>query len=321
MAKPYREGDVWSFRLRVRRQDLYRTGFATADAARREQDRLKQALLSAGQPAHAGPFQTSLGQALQAYARERLPFMKGAYQDASRINRYLRAAGLQTVRVVPATAAKNSSLADTVFWSVQFDPAQSPRKIPQGLGAHRARQGARTARTDRIRQQLAATAMAQIPPFRLQELLDAMLQEGYQSATVSLERALLRRLFNYARQSWNWPEPARNLAAGLKLPKVRNARDRMLTNAEWNRLSEALEDCRNPYIAPLFGLLLETAMQVSDPLLHATWADADWKRYLLHLRDAKAGTRQVPLNPGAMQILQALKGEQASECGDLSRRL
>ncbi|MBU2790984.1 tyrosine-type recombinase/integrase [Acidithiobacillus caldus] len=310
MAKPYREGHLWSFRLRVQGQDLYRTGFATAEAARREHDRLKHTLCMAGRPAHAGPFQATLGQALQTYALERFPFMKGARQDASRINRYLREAGLETVRAVPPVPSEPLPSTGTVHWSVQLDPVRRSRSIPQGLHAHRARQTARSTGTDRIRKQLARTPMAQILPYQLQELLDTMGREGYQAATLSLERSLLRRLFNYARQSWNWPEPVRNPATGLKLPSVQNARDRVLTNAEWRQICEALEDCRNPYVPPLLALLLETAMRVSEPLLHARWGDIDWARCLLKLRDAKAGARDVPLNPGAIRVLQMLRGEE-----------
>lgn len=308
MAKPYREGSVWSFRLRVQGQSLYRTGFATAEAARKEYGRLKQILLSVGKPAHAGPFQTTLGQALQAYALERLPFMKGAVQDASRVNRYLRGVNLETVRVVPPITSGSSTAKGAVHWVVQLDPAGQSRAIPKSLKKHRDSQRARTDGTDRIRKQLAQTPMAKVLPYQLQELMDTMGKEGYQPATLSLERALLRRLFNYARQSWNWPEPAHNPAKGLNLPKVDNARDRVLTNAEWVRISQALEESgQNPHVAPLLALLLETAMRVSEPLHHLSWGDIDWDRYVLKLRDAKSGAREVPLGPGAIKILRILE--------------
>lgn len=314
MAKPYCEGSVWSFRLRIQGQSLYRTGFVTAEAARKEHDRLKQVLLSAGKPAHAGPFQTTLGQALQAYALERLPFMKGARQDASRINRYLREVRLETVRVVPPILPGSSTTNGAVYWTVQLDPVSQSRSIPQSLKKHRADQVARTTETDRIRKQLAQTAMAKVLPYQLQELLDTMGKEGYQPATLSLERALLRRLFNYARQSWNWLEPVRNPATSLKLPKIHNARDRVLTNAEWMRISQALADCQNPYVAPLLALLLETAMRISEPLLHTSWEDIDWDRCLLKLQDAKSGARNVPLSLGAIRILRILEANR--DAGD-----
>lgn len=93
---------------------------------------------------------------------KRFPFMKGARQDASRVNRYLREAGLETVRALPPVPSEPLSATGTVHWSVQPDPVRRSRSIPQGLHAHRARQAARTTGTDRIRKQLARTPMAQI---------------------------------------------------------------------------------------------------------------------------------------------------------------
>src|SRR5690606_33982481 len=65
-------------------------------------------------------------------------------------------------------------------------------------------------------------------------------------------------------------------------------------------------DCRNREVAPAVILLLETAMRSSEPLEQATWADVDWGRCLLHLREAKAGKRDVPLSERAMEALRAL---------------
>lgn len=310
-AKPYLEGKTWSFRLRIKGQEIYRKGFATAAKASNEAERLRQKILSAGKPKHNGPWRTTLGQALQAYARERLPFMKGAEQEACRINRYLRACGLNIVKVTPVSveearpneAEKNA----VVHFEVSFKPAGLPRKIAQGLDAHRQRQSDQKAATDRLRHQLAKSPMAEVMPYQVQELVSTMSQDGYGPATVGLERALLRSVFNYAKNTWLWAEPTRNPASGLNMPKIDNARDRVLTNAEWKKICTALELTRNPHVAPLLALLLETAMRASEPLLHATWDDVDLERCILHLRDAKAGPRDVPLNPGAIQVLRLLK--------------
>lgn len=50
MAKPYKESGVWSFRLRIQGEDIYRTGFATEALARREADNLRHALKNTGKP-------------------------------------------------------------------------------------------------------------------------------------------------------------------------------------------------------------------------------------------------------------------------------
>ena len=98
-VSPYQEGKVWSFRLRLKGQAIYRTGFPTSKAARDAAERLRQTILDAGKPKYDGPWKTTLGQTLQRYALERLPKLKGARQESNRINRYLRAAGLDIVKI------------------------------------------------------------------------------------------------------------------------------------------------------------------------------------------------------------------------------
>lgn len=316
-VKPYQEGEVWSFRLRLKGQAIYRTGFASEAAARREAERLRQKILEAGKPKHEGPWRTTLAQALQRYALERLPSLKGARQEANRINCYLRAAGLDIIKITKPSS--DAPVAPGIYFEVSLAPGKLPRKIPNGLHAHRRRQEEGAVETHRLIRQLAKTPMAQIMTYQVQELVDAMLREGYEPATIGLERALLRRLYNYSRKTWLWVEPARNPATQLTMPTIDNARDRVLTNKEWRKISGALKKSLNPYATPAIALLLETAMRVSEPLLQATWADVDWDRCLLRLRDAKAGARDVPLNPGAMNILMMLAALRAD--GDPAARI
>lgn len=305
-VKPYKEGSVWSFRLRLRGESIYRTGFPTAAAASRECAALRQKLIdeAGGRAKHDGPWRTTMAQALQLYAIERLPFLKGARQDANRINRYLRAAGLHCVAIAkPEGEAGEGSM----FWSVSLAETKVARKIPKGLKAHRESQSSRAAATERLITQLAMMPVAEIKAYQLQELFDTMQRDQFKPASIALERALLRQLFNHVRKGWLWREPVSNPATHLNLPKVDNARDRVLTNDEWQRISKQLEKSKNRYAAPALALLLETAMRVSEPLLHATWADVDWNNHLIHLRDAKAGARDVPLNPAAVSILETLR--------------
>lgn len=308
-VKPYREGAVWSFRLRLRGESIYRTGFPTAADASRECAALRQKLIdqAGGRAKHDGPWRTTLAQALQLYGLERLPFRKGAKQDANRINRYLRTVGLYCIAVAKLEGGGN------MFWSVGLTEATGTRIIPKGLEAHREAQASRTAATDRLITELARVPVAEIKAYQLQELFDTMQRDNFKPASIALERALLRQLFNHARKSWLWAEPVSNPATHLNLPKVDNARDRVLTNDEWQRISRYLEQSKNRYVAPALALLLETAMRVSEPLLHATWSDVDWNNHLIHLRDAKAGARDVPLNPAAVSILEALRAMRGAD--------
>lgn len=311
MAKPYREGKSWSFRLRIKGQEIYRTGFANATEANKEARRLQQQIDNGNKPQHHGPWRTTVGEALQHYACERLPWLKGAVQDACRINRYLRSGDLKIVKLTEVTTHSTSASAagsdKVLHWEVALASGKATRAVPNGLHAHRQKQADRTTRTDRLRKQLTRTPMAQVCAYHIQEIVDAMVQDGYKPASIALERALLRQLFNYAANIWHWPEPLKNPASKLILPKIDNARERVLSNAEWQKISEAMRRTKNPYIAPAIALLLETAMRVSEPLLRATWSDVDWDKSILRLRDSKAGARNVPLTPAAVDTLLLLK--------------
>lgn len=308
MAKPYREGKGWAFRLRVRGQDVYRAGFPTEAAASRARNELKADLNRAGQAAGDGPHQTTLAVAFSNYALARLPYLKGADRDANRINRYLRAAGLPVIRLKPSETDEAARQRSTCYWSVHL-ATEGERVVVPSLQAHRGALAASKARSDAARARLAMKRVANIVPHDVQELIDAMQSDGYQPASIDHERAELRRLFAYARKTWLWAQPHINPASPVKAPRVDNARDRVLTNAEWCRMSEALGRSGNPYVLPLVCLMLETAMRSCEPLTYARWGDVDWSRRVLRLPDAKSGHRDVPLNPGAITVLRAL-----SEC-------
>lgn len=306
MAKPYKEGPSWSFRLRIHGENIYRRGFSSEAAARKELNQLQHTLNSAGRPARQGPWRTTLAQALRDYAHERLPALKGAKQDACRINRYLRVAGLATLKLVPAKETAGEKPEGPLLWQIEDVPLKA-QKIPKGLAEHRTAQASRTERSDQQRQKLARMFVADVQPHELQKLADIMVQDGYSAATVALERAMLSSVFAYAKHSWRWLEPAHNPARGLKLPKIDNARSRVLSNKEWQAIGTALESCKNAYLAPALALLLESAMRCSEALVGATWGDFDAQRCILRLREAKAGWRDVPLNPGAMDVMRGLQ--------------
>ena len=306
MAKPYKDGKGWAIRMRIKGQDIYLSGFATEAAAKRAAAEKRQALASTGKPKGLGPWRTSLGQALQDYGRERLAFMKGGKHDAARINRYLRTLSLDLIKLTEHTEEGKKD-GEGPFWVVELVPCPDTRCVPKGLHQHRDKQTRRTIESDRHRALLARTMMSDVTPYQVQDLMNAMHADGYKAATVAQERALLRVLFNHARNIWAWPEPVRNPASGLKLPKIDNERNRVLTNAEWNRLSAALKLGKNRYVPPAIALLLVTTMRVSEALLRARWSDVDLDRHILTLRTAKAGGREVPLGPEAVEILRKLQ--------------
>jgi len=241
----------------------------------------------------------------------------------------LRAAGLDTIK---ATQLKPDGMVTTGkarLWHIELVATGSGRCIPNSLRSHRDSQAQRTTASDQLRAQLARTKVAQVTRHQMQCLITAMLQEQcaeagnpadgqphYEPATLHNERALVRAFLNYANRIWAWTVPGGNPASGLVMPVVDNERSRVLTNAEWRRLMAALQDYDNPYVTPLVALLLATTMRSSEALVRASWSDVDWGRCILHLRDAKAGKREVPLSPVAMDVLHQLNQRRAPDATD-----
>lgn len=312
MAKPYREGTTWSFRLRIKGQDVYRSGFPTAAAASKELKTLKDSMTKGGRPAHDGPWRTNFAGALQWLGLERLPFLKGARQDADRMNRYLRLAGYAVLEIQPvdeeSTACEEDGAAKkTVHFTVALVADSDERSIPRGLSLHRSALLEHTAKSDDLRKHLAMTPIADVERYQIQALIDAMRSDGYSAATIGLERALIRRVFYYAASNWEWSMSGSNPAVDLIMPQIDNARSRVLSNDEWKRICRALETSRSEHVAPALALLLETAMRSSEALLRARWRDVDFEQCILTLRRGKAGGRKVPLGPGAVAILKTLQ--------------
>jgi integrase len=323
-AQPYREGAGYAIRSRYKGNDIYLSGHPTGAAVKKAARQRRDAIDDHGAPQGRGPDLTTAAQAMQDYAMQRLRFKKGAVQEAVRINNYLRAARLSTLLVTPlktvlpasgVTAAPASSGAKasskekkplTVYFKVTLEPYKSERVIANGLHAHRKVQLTKTADSRRHRAVLAGRAMGAIGRADMQRYMDAMRDEGVAPATMKLEQAMWRGLFNYAFSKWAWASLIDNPATQLEMPAVENERKRTMSHAEQSLLDAALLDCRNLLVAPVLTLLRETAMRASEPLEHACWRDVNWERRVLCLSDAKAGKRDVPLSPVAIEVLRNL---------------
>ena len=307
-ATPYMHGKGYAMRKQHEGHDLFVSGFKTQAAARKAMGKKVSAIDSNRMPAGAGPKKTSLAQALQDYAMAHLPFLKGAEQEARRINNYLRAAGLRLLKVTKAKTEKGSEpkTGNGAHFDVELVAHSAERVIPQGLAQHRKALLNANARTDKFRAVLAGTPMQDISRDLVQSFVYAMRRDRHSPSTVALERALLRSLFNHAFTTWHWDELQDNPATKLKMPKVDNERKRVLSFDEQALLEQALAECRNAQVGPALVLLRETAMRASEPMEIATWGDVNWERCVLRLNDGKTGSREVPLSPAAMSALEAL---------------
>lgn len=306
----YRRGEYWEMRRRYQGYDLYVSGHSSKAAARKAIRAKMTAIDEGAKPAGLGASRTTFAQALQDYALERLPYLKGADQEARRINNYLRAAGLRLLKVTkcqPDTQGKQVKTGVGAYHEVELVAHTDERVIPQGLGTHRKALLTENARTEKLRAVLAGTAMSEVSRSLLQKLVFGMMRDRNAPATIANERAVWRVLFNWAHDTWHWWELQDNPASGLKMPKVDNDATRILSEDEERLMDEALHDCRNVLVEPTAALLLETGMRASEPLEHATWADVNWDEKILTLQDSKTGRRDVPLSPRALQALETLR--------------
>lgn len=306
MASIYLEGQTWSARIRKPLLKAFKSGLPTRKEAETWVRNQEHALANQGTARGFGPERTSLAQALSDYAQKKMPFLKGAVQDVSRVNKYLRAAELASFKAIDIERTSSENAPEQVYFRLEVIPAKTKRKIANGLHQHREKQGMRSAGSDKIRATLARMTVASIQPYHLQALMDQMQKEAYGPATLQLERALLRDFFNYARRTWRWTQPALNPACDLRMPKVSNARNRVLSKEEQVRLENALASCKNPYVLSCIALLIETSMRKSELLLTAKWGGFDPVRSILVLDEAKAGGREVPLTKEAVELIQGL---------------
>ena len=140
-----------------------------------------------------------LAVALSDYAVERLPYLKGARQDAQRINNYLRACRLPVIRLSPlAGGAADNGKTRVRYWDIALVD-EAARPMPNSLKAHRQAQAAAAAPVQMERQRLAGMRVGSICRHHVQTLINAMRDTGFDAATIELERAELRRVFNHVR--------------------------------------------------------------------------------------------------------------------------
>ena len=188
MAEPYREGKGWCVRARHEGHDVYLSGYPTKAAVLKAVTLRKVEIDRGRAPRQPGPERTTLAQAMQTYALERLRFLKGAVQDAVRINNYLRSAGLDLLEVrcvaQDGQRSQQDSGAPNVYFSVSLKPHTTERKIPKGLNAHRKSQLTKNASTERHRAVLACKRMADITRSDVQQYMNAMVDDGNAAATV-----------------------------------------------------------------------------------------------------------------------------------------
>lgn len=124
--------------------------------------------------------------------------------------------------------------------------------------------------------------------------------------TVQHYLAVLNRLYKAATRDFGIPLPLGNPVQSIRMPSVKNARERRFEGEEEARLMEALDKSRGKHLKAIVLLAIETAMRRGE-IIKLRWENVDLKRQIALLPDTKNDeARTVPLSLRAVKVLQAL---------------
>jgi len=127
--------------------------------------------------------------------------------------------------------------------------------------------------------------------------------EGLAPKTVNTYVQLLYQIWVTAKRKWSINLPAQSPFELVTLQKVRNQRDRVLTNAEYVRLLEAAEYSELRLLRDVIEFAYKTGARVME-ILTLKRADTDLHKKLATFRDTKNGTdRTIPLANDVVEIL------------------
>jgi integrase len=124
--------------------------------------------------------------------------------------------------------------------------------------------------------------------------------------TLVREFGLIQRVFEVARREWGYPLTP-NPIAEIRMPVVKNARDRRLKPGELERILAATDRCFNKLMEPIIRFAIETGMRRSE-ITSLRWSDYDRDAGTFQIREAKNGyPRTIPLSGKARRILENLE--------------
>ena len=198
---------------------------------------------------------------------------------------------------VEARASARTTLADALGKFLR-------EVVPQHKGA-----GAESYRVSQwLRHPLARKTLAELSAKDLADYRDERMKPSDKevrpaaAATVVADLAVISNLFETARRDWGMQELG-NPAKLIRKPKIANARNRLLTDAETVAILAASE---SPEMKWMLQLALETAARRSE-LCTLEWRFVDLKARTFTLPVTKNDTsRVVPLSSKALSVLESM---------------
>jgi integrase len=131
-------------------------------------------------------------------------------------------------------------------------------------------------------------------------------RESHKPGSTNRIIILCRYIFNCAIK-WQVDGVEKNPTDGIPLYPENNKLERYLTPEEARRLFEALEQSQAKMLKPIITMLLLTGARKNE-VLQAKWSDFDFEKRIWRIEKNKSGkTRYVPLNDGAVALLQSME--------------
>jgi integrase len=159
-----------------------------------------------------------------------------------------------------------------------------------------------------LRAPICDLSLFDLTPNAIASYRDERLKEA-QAATVCREIHLIKHALTIAKNEWGY-DLADNVVDKVKLPRIRNARSRRVSDDEVKRIVRHLTDLSRDDVILVVRFALETAMRRGE-ILALEWKYVDLKRHTAHLPKTKNGhARTVPMTNLAVQLLSSMDKRQ-----------
>jgi integrase len=137
------------------------------------------------------------------------------------------------------------------------------------------------------------------------EKLKAELSNSRAPATVNRLLGNARHMFSMAMK---WEDLPKNPFAGVKLLRVPEVKERILTSDEEAQLLGACDRVRGPHLKPLIVMAVNSGMRRGE-LLGLTWGQIDLDQRVIHVQNSKtkSSNRRIPMNETVWGLLNVLK--------------
>jgi integrase len=241
--------------------------------------------------------------------------------DARISGRRERTVSAEWTTEAAALEALNQRLKDADHGKVSKPADATLGALVENYLQYKTDQGKRSLREDRriLKTRLLPAFGAELPVRRLTEQLIAQYEKrraGQVSAfTVANELTVLRHMLRLGRR-WGYLEQVPE----IDVPSKPKGRRRFLSEDEIGRLYGAFNGSRNPYLAAITTLALNTGMRKAE-ILGLEWARVDLSTSRLTLYQTKSGEpRGIPVNRAVYDALVAIEPEQARRDGLVFKR-